>query len=473
MNRLSANRIFLIFCIAVAAVLLSVSAAVIAYSRLPDGAARYTLSHASLSRSGASGNVSSARVSYSDAASLFSGQTEDSLLGKASDAGLLLSVELSNIGSDFSGIVCLEAGRTPDADTLSAVCGTWVIPAEDLSYVDTSDIGYYKVPLIYGGKRKNCLLIITDTAAPELTLKPVTLWVGDDPSPAAFIDTLTDATRVNCMFVKKPDCTMEGETKAVVLATDRAGNTARAETVCQVVPDTEPPVISGAEDRKYYIGENVLYKSGVTAADNRDGDNVAVNVDISAVDPSAEGTYPVTYTATDRSGLTSSVTVKYTFVFTREDAVKHKLDALCETVISSIIKEGMDDRSKAKAIYDWTRKNIAYTGKSVKTSWYDCAYEGLSELKGDCYTYCCVCRILFDKVGMENMEVDRLPITKYPNTHHWWNLVKVDGEWYHIDASCQAADYTLFLVTTDELLRFSRQHDDSNLFDPEAYPKTP
>ena len=63
-----------------------------------------------------------------------------------------------------------------------------------------------------------------------------------------------------------------------------------------------------------------------------------------------------------------------------------------------------------------------------------------------------------------------------PNKPHYWNLVKVDGNWYHFDTCPHYADYPLtsFLLTDAEVAYYSTyQAVGYYSFDSSLYPATP
>jgi len=81
--------------------------------------------------------------------------------------------------------------------------------------------------------------------------------------------------------------------------------------------DEENPVISGARDVEYVIGQSATpdFEAGVAAFDNLDGNITSkIEVDSSAVDLTAPGTYTVTYTVTDLSGNTATASITVTVV---------------------------------------------------------------------------------------------------------------------------------------------------------------
>lgn len=81
--------------------------------------------------------------------------------------------------------------------------------------------------------------------------------------------------------------------------------------------DEENPVISGARDVEFVIGQSATpdFEAGVSAFDNLDGNiSSKVEVDSSAVDLTTPGTYTVTYTVTDLSGNTATTSITVTVV---------------------------------------------------------------------------------------------------------------------------------------------------------------
>ena len=63
-----------------------------------------------------------------------------------------------------------------------------------------------------------------------------------------------------------------------------------------------------------------------------------------------------------------------------------------------------------------------------------------------------------------------------PDRPHYWNLVKIDGNWYHFD-SCPHYDYApleSFLLTDAEVIDYSTNAAEGYYsFDSSLYPATP
>src|SRR5690606_25181463 len=77
-----------------------------------------------------------------------------------------------------------------------------------------------------------------------------------------------------------------------------------------ITPDTTKPVITGAKDINYTIGDaEPSYLDGVSATDDVDGE-VDVTVDTTNVNLAVKGVYNIIYTAIDNAGNKEEVTVR-------------------------------------------------------------------------------------------------------------------------------------------------------------------
>lgn len=233
------------------------------------------------------------------------------------------------------------------------------------------------------------------------------------------------------------------------------------------MPDTEPPVLYGVSDKTVYVGETVSYTRGVSAWDNRDG-AVQVRADASGVNLRAEGSYPVIYTATDAAGNTATKTVTFTVRVVNTDAV----NAMADDVLTTILRDGMTQWERARAIYDWVVTHMSYTAYADKTDPVAAAYYGFRNGRGDCFVYYAVSRFLLTRAGFENLEIQR----DNPEKPHFWNLVNYAGNWYHFDTCPHYAGHplTCFLLTDAEVKAYSENHvQDYYSFDASLYPATP
>lgn len=123
------------------------------------------------------------------------------------------------------------------------------------------------------------------------------------------------------------------------------------------------------------------------------------------------------------------------------NCTQEELDAEVQKALSGIITEGMTKLEQAKAVWDFTKGGIRYTGDSDKSDWKSGAYEGLTTRKGDCFTYYAVSRALLTELGIDNLEVQRVGGI----SSHYWNLVNCGDGWYHFDATPRSSKLPYFV----------------------------
>ena len=155
-------------------------------------------------------------------------------------------------------------------------------------------------------------------------------------------------------------------------------------------------------------------------------------------------------TMTADSAGNATYKVKYSTNATQETAVQKKIDG----VLKTIIKPSMTQFQKVKAINDYIVSNTTY-GTKTKASPHS-AYALLFEGQAVCQGYALSAYKMLEQAGIE---------TKYVvgfvngTEAHAWNMVKVDGKWYHLDTTWNdplpnrigASSYDYFLVTDAQL----------------------
>jgi len=118
-------------------------------------------------------------------------------------------------------------------------------------------------------------------------------------------------------------------------------------------------------------------------------------------------------------------------------------------VYNSIISSGMSKEQKAFKIVWWCHKNIKYSTASMdETSWAKACIQALKTKKANCYGYYATCKAMFDLAGISNKQVKRNSSHK-----HYWNLVYLNGGWYHCDATPfrTANKKYVFMMTNKEI----------------------
>lgn len=131
-----------------------------------------------------------------------------------------------------------------------------------------------------------------------------------------------------------------------------------------------------------------------------------------------------TYKASTR-GSNVTFTLKY---HTTKEQQQFVLDEVSR-IVPTLIYPGMSDLEKVRAINDYIVLNTTYTTEA-KTSVHS-AYTLFNEGKGVCQAYALAAYHMLERAGIEAHYVTGLG----NGVEHAWNLVKVDGEWYHLDVT--------------------------------------
>lgn len=248
--------------------------------------------------------------------------------------------------------------------------------------------------------------------------------------------------------------------------------TAAAETIQR---DTEPPVIYGVADIVIYVGDTVSYRSGVSVSDNTDN-TPELTVDSSGVDLSTEGTYSVLYTASDASGNAATAAASVTVLPKGEGYVDlETIYAAADEVLNSIFWPNISTKEQVGAIYSWAHSNLSYGGHSDRTDWRQTAYNMLVNKRGDCYGYFAVTKLFFERLGIPNIDVQKVKNFE-TDSNHYWSLVSIDGgeSYYHFDATPRIGQTIDFCLITDAILdEYSDANKGSHNRDKSLYPATP
>ncbi|WP_101877829.1 transglutaminase-like domain-containing protein [Lachnoclostridium edouardi] len=141
-------------------------------------------------------------------------------------------------------------------------------------------------------------------------------------------------------------------------------------------------------------------------------------------------------------------------------------EAVAAGIIASITNNNMSKPQKASAIYQYVRANTSYTYGGLRPESGDAAAAlyGFRRHSGNCFEYYAMSKYLLEAAGMPNVRV-----TRASDGDHFWNLVNVDGTWYHFDATPRRTGGTWCLVTTGHLRNSWGVHN----YDVAAYPATP
>jgi len=216
-------------------------------------------------------------------------------------------------------------------------------------------------------------------------------------------------------------------------------------------------------DKWYHFDERGYMQTG---AINVDGVFYYLNEDGSMVSDETREVNGITYTFGSSGAGTAVWPYKMPLAVPPEEEKTefHKMvDAEADRVLAGIINDDMSQWQKATAIYRWVKGHLRYSGYSPVGNWVSGAWDGFRKCHGDCYTYYATSAELLNRAGMQTIEVIRST-----DNNHYWNLVNVDGNWYHFDP-CPNRAGTDWCLVTDGQIAGNRAH----IFNHALYPLTP
>lgn len=100
-------------------------------------------------------------------------------------------------------------------------------------------------------------------------------------------------------------------------------------------------------------------------------------------------------------------------------------------ILAEIIKDGMTEKQKVKAIHDWIINNTEYD----KTYKIHDGYETLVNGKGVCQGYAELAKKMFTQAGINSIMISGKADNGTLVGSHAWNLVNINGKWRHVDVT--------------------------------------
>lgn len=381
-------------------------------------------------------------------------------------------------GSQYKDIhekISVEAGsKDVSADAfLKNPDGSEIVFVDGLSEEELAVPGDHPVSVKWKNKVYDCFVEVVDTVAPTGKSRDV-VSTGVIPHPSAFATDIADATDVTVTYKETPSLTTAGDQKVTVILTDAGGNTTELTATLTVVFDTAAPEIHGVRPMVIYLGDAVSYRAGITIHDDNDSMPM-LSVDSSQVNLNQVGIYPVVYTAVDRAGNETKIQTTIEVRERKEGYVSvETIYAAVDEVLDQIIYDGFTTRQKVRAIYAWAKANCTYSDSSDKSDYMQEAYRMLTQLKGDCFSFFSISKLMFDRLGIPNIDVRK--VKNFPlDRDHYWSMVSIDGgeTWYHFDCTPINGADDMCLVTDAVLEEYSKNNDDFYNRDESLYPATP
>ena len=133
------------------------------------------------------------------------------------------------------------------------------------------------------------------------------------------------------------------------------------------------------------------------------------------------------------------------------DRDKETLD-IAKSVLDKIITEDMTDYEKELAVYDWMTNELRFESGSLlvipeTNADSDNPYGVLKYHKAVCVGYATTFRLFMQMMDIECMVVHN------SDCFHSWDIVKLDGEWYHTDiySDSSTGDYAHFNLSDNQM----------------------
>ena len=314
---------------------------------------------------------------------------------------------------------------------------------------------------------------------PEGLVRNLT-WALGAPLPTASDYAGEDGAGCEYTFVGNPYAKIRsGENEVSLLVRRPNGKKVELNATLTLVEDHESPKLTGVSNLEAFLNTPIsLYWDGITVSDNCDG-AISKQVDVSGVDYSRTGVYEIVYTVSDQVGNQNSYKALVEVVdrIITAEMLYEKLDVQ----IRNLGLLGIPALEQCKKIYSFVndRATIYYGGESndpARISWVREAYLALETGEGDCYTYFALSKAFFERLGIQNLDVQRLP--GMTEETHYWSMVNIgteaDPHWYHFDATRLKEPYYSCGILTDEQVQFYSNHirDHFYYYDTSRYPAT-
>ncbi|WP_424767347.1 transglutaminase domain-containing protein [Paenibacillus sp. sgz302251] len=130
------------------------------------------------------------------------------------------------------------------------------------------------------------------------------------------------------------------------------------------------------------------------------------------------------YIYTIRSwGNKSTISIEARYRETKEQTAV--VDREVAADLAKLIEPGMNDHEKVKVIHDWIVTHVEYD----QTLSHYTAYEAITLGEAVCQGYSLLGYKMLQKAGIEVLIAEGTVNTG----EHAWNMVKLDGKWYHLD----------------------------------------
>ena len=364
--------------------------------------------------------------------------------------------------------VVIEAGSLIRIEDFFVECPEDARFVTDVSGIDTNVPAIYKLTVFYGEAfEKDVVLKIEDHTSPKGVPVPKMQYASLPwPDASECVDYLYDLSGIAKIEYQNgtPQYIYTGDYMVPVVVTDWYNNSTVIDVPFHVIDDHNAPLFYGIHDINIDNSEDAVidYFDGVTWKDDYDEDP-RIRVDDSNVKIGEVGSYTIIYIAIDVAGNVrrqdAQVNIKVPTVSDSVTGAGGAWDSSTHNEVYRIAQDladslkGSDDVETARNIFEWTHSNVTYETVYGVQTFEDAAYRALTKHSGDCYGFYVCCKVLLDCAGIPNKTVLRYPVTY---NGHYWNLVYLDGEWYHCDSTKFMYHPALYFMMTDSQIKDSR-----------------
>jgi len=153
----------------------------------------------------------------------------------------------------------------------------------------------------------------------------------------------------------------------------------------------------------------------------------------------------------DLQGNDGNVDIDYTVTYLTSYEEEQSVSQRVTEILNEIITDEMNDEEKEKAVHDWIVMNVQYDATAKYYSAYNALFLGTAVCQG----YSTLAYKMLMQVNIETR------IIKGTNNGqaHGWNMVKLCGNWYHLDVTLDdplpdvpgRVLYTYFNKSDDEI----------------------
>jgi len=371
-------------------------------------------------------------------------------------------------------VVTWELGTEADVKTLFGE--EYADTKMSLNLSDITKVGSYDMTATIHGTELPFTLVAQDSVPPVVKLyDKLEFYVNQKLTAADFVESCEDLCPVEYHFSEEPSTMIQGTFHVQLVVTDSSGNSTTADADYSVSGDGEPPVISGVTDMKTVMGIPIGYLRGVTATDAHDGETEVTVTEPEGFSLRKAGDYTITFTSKDEAGNVATETATLTILPGLDDVERLSEDDVLrmgDYIISTIDHEGRTDREYLRMIYNYVQGHMVYHDNKHKYDWAYSAVDAIFQGYGDCRNYYGLSRLLLTCAGFENMMVEKPKPNEHSNAH-FWNLVRVDGAWYHFDTTPRFNRSDFFLWTDAQMDAFSAKNNGCFERDRSLYPATP